>query len=79
MTTYNEERIADAIDDAEEVHDPAASEERGEKPRLFVENCNPDRRSPHSETCSPTPVVYMTAAFRSASPSTRSSAARSLR
>ena len=43
MTTDNEERIADAIDDAEEVHDPAASEERGEKPRLLVENCNPDQ------------------------------------
>ena len=43
MTTHNEERIVDAIDDAEEVHDPAASDERGEKPRLLVENCSPDQ------------------------------------
>jgi hypothetical protein len=43
MTTGNEQRIADAINDAEEVHDPVASEERGEKPRLLVENCNPDQ------------------------------------
>src|SRR5262245_53295933 len=43
MTTDNEERIAHAIDDAEEVHAPAASEERDEKPRLLVENCNPDQ------------------------------------
>jgi hypothetical protein len=37
MTAHNEERIADAIDHAEEVHDKT-----GEKPRLLVENCNPD-------------------------------------
>ena len=43
MTTDNEELIAEAIDGAEEVRDPAASEERGEKPRLLVENCNPDQ------------------------------------
>ena len=28
---------------ASDVHDPAASEERGEKPRLLVDNCNPDQ------------------------------------
>jgi hypothetical protein len=43
VTTHNEERIVDTIDDAEEVHDPAASDERGEKPRLLVENCSPDQ------------------------------------
>jgi hypothetical protein len=43
VTSHNEERIVDAIDDAEEVHDPAASDERGEKPRLLVENCSPDQ------------------------------------
>ena len=39
----SDDGIADAINDAEEVHDPAASEERGEKPRLLVENCSPDQ------------------------------------
>ena len=43
MTTENEELIAKVIDGAEEVRDPATSEERGEKPRLLVENCNPDQ------------------------------------
>ena len=28
---------------ASDVHDPAASDERGEKPRLLVDNCNPDQ------------------------------------
>ena len=39
----SDDGIADAINDAEEVHDTAASEKRGEKPRLLVENCNPDQ------------------------------------
>jgi hypothetical protein len=43
MTTDNEERIAEAIEHAEEVRDLAASDERGERPRLLVENCNPDQ------------------------------------
>src|SRR5207249_1663908 len=43
MTINNEARIAYAIAHAEEVHDPAASDERGEKPRLLVESCNPDQ------------------------------------
>jgi hypothetical protein len=43
MTTDNEELIAKVIDGAEEVRDPATSEERGEKPRLLVESCSPDQ------------------------------------
>jgi hypothetical protein len=43
MTTDNEELIAKAIEAAEEVPEAAASEGRGEKPRLLVENCNPDQ------------------------------------
>ena len=43
MTSENEELIAKVIDGAEEVRDPATSEERGEKPRLLVEICNPDQ------------------------------------
>ena len=35
--------VLHAIAHAEEVHDPAASDERGEKPRLLVESCNPDQ------------------------------------
>jgi hypothetical protein len=31
------------IDGAEEVREPATSEQRGYKPRLLVENCNPDQ------------------------------------
>jgi hypothetical protein len=43
MTSENEELIAKLIEGAEEVRDPATSEERGEKPRLLVESCNPDQ------------------------------------
>ena len=43
MTTNNEELTAEVIDGAEEVLEPAASEERGEKPRLLVESCSPDQ------------------------------------
>jgi hypothetical protein len=37
-----ENRIAEAIGAAEEARDPATSDSRREKPRLLVENCNPD-------------------------------------
>jgi hypothetical protein len=43
MATDNEELIAKVIDGAEEVCDPATSEERREKPLLLVESCNPDQ------------------------------------
>jgi hypothetical protein len=43
MTSENEELIAKAIDGAEEVRDQVTSEKPGEKPRLLVENCNPDQ------------------------------------
>jgi hypothetical protein len=43
MTSKDEELIAKAIDGAEEVRDQVTSEEPGEKPRLLVENCNPDQ------------------------------------
>ena len=39
----SDDGIADAINDAEEVHNTAASAKRGEKPRLLVENCSPDQ------------------------------------
>jgi hypothetical protein len=43
MTSKNEDLIVKVINDAEELYKPAKSEEQGEKPRLLVDNCNPDQ------------------------------------
>jgi hypothetical protein len=43
MTTENENLIAKVINGAEEVGDPSVCEVRGDKPRLLVENHNPDQ------------------------------------
>ena len=42
MSAKNRLLIAQVIDAAEDVSDPATSKERGEKPRLLVESCSPD-------------------------------------
>ena len=43
MTTERESQIAEAIEGAEEVHEPSPPGSHGEKPRLRIEDCNPDR------------------------------------
>jgi hypothetical protein len=43
MTTEHEDLIAEVINGAEEVRDPSVSEVRGDKPRLLVEDHNPDQ------------------------------------
>jgi hypothetical protein len=41
--TETENLIAAAIDNAEEIQDPAVEAAQGQKPRLLIENCDPDR------------------------------------
>jgi hypothetical protein len=43
VKTENENLIVKAIDGAAEIPDPVAGDMSQEKPRLFVEKCNPDR------------------------------------
>ncbi len=43
MTSDAQNLIVAAIDEAEEIQDPAAGETRNQKPRLLIENCDPDR------------------------------------
>ncbi len=43
MRTDSEDRITAAIESAEEIPEPASADARGKKPKLLVENCNPDR------------------------------------
>jgi hypothetical protein len=43
MTDNAENLIAAVIDDAEEMQGPAADGVQSEKPRLLIENCDPDR------------------------------------
>src|SRR5215217_2010164 len=43
MTVETETKIAAAIAAAEEIEEPLALTATGKKPRLFIENCNPDR------------------------------------
>ena len=43
MTGNTENLIVAAIDDAEEMQDPVVDTKQTQKPRLLVENCDPDR------------------------------------
>src|SRR5262245_61235354 len=43
MSTDSEGWIAGAIESAEEIPEPAPADARGKKPKLLIENCNPDR------------------------------------
>jgi hypothetical protein len=43
MTSGTEFQIVNAIERAEEIRDPLIAETLGQKPRLLIENCNPDR------------------------------------
>jgi hypothetical protein len=43
MSNENEDLIAKVINEAEEVRDPGAPVGPGEKPRVLVDNCNPDQ------------------------------------
>jgi hypothetical protein len=43
MTTATESLIADAIERAEEIRGPQVAEAPTQKPRLLIEDCNPDR------------------------------------
>lgn len=42
MSTATEQLIAEAINNAEEIRDQSIRESRLQKPRLLIENCNPD-------------------------------------
>jgi hypothetical protein len=41
--TETENLIAAAIDNAEEIQDQPVEAAQGQKPRLLIENCDPDR------------------------------------
>ena len=43
MTSETENQIVNAIESAEEIRDPLIAETLGQKPRLLIEDCNPDR------------------------------------
>jgi hypothetical protein len=43
MTSGTENQIVSAIESAEEIRDPLIAETLGQKPRLLIEDCNPDR------------------------------------
>jgi hypothetical protein len=43
MTTATENLIADAIKGAEEIRGQLVAEAPAQKPRLLIEDCNPDR------------------------------------
>ena len=43
MTSGTENQIVSAIESAEEICDPPITETLGQKPRLLIEDCNPDR------------------------------------
>ncbi len=43
MTGNSENLIAAVIDDAEEMQDPVVVTPQSHKPRLLIENCDPDR------------------------------------
>ena len=43
MTSDTQNLIAAAIDESEEIQDPAVDEARDQKPRLLIENCDPHR------------------------------------
>ena len=43
MTSDREAKIIDAIANAEDIKAPVADGQPGQKPRLLIENCDPDR------------------------------------
>src|SRR5580704_8423105 len=43
MTSGTENQIVSAIESAEEIRDPPIAEALSQKPRLLIEDCNPDR------------------------------------
>ena len=43
MTSDREAKIIDAIANAEDIETPVAGGQPGQKPRLLIENCDPDR------------------------------------
>ncbi len=43
MNVDSKNQIAAVIDDAEEMQDPVVDTAQSHKPRLLVENCDPDR------------------------------------
>jgi hypothetical protein len=43
VTSGTEKQIVNAIESAEEIRDPLIAETLGQKPRLLIEDCNPDR------------------------------------
>ena len=43
MTSDREAMIIDAIANAEDIEAPVADGQPGQKPRLLIENCDPDR------------------------------------
>ena len=77
MTTDNEELIAKVIDGAEEAAIQPRPKSGVKSLGCWSRAAIPIKRSQHCETTLLAPVVFMTAVFRSALPSTRSSAARS--
>ena len=43
MSTDTEDQIAEAVEGAQEIREAASTELPGKKPKLLIENCNPDR------------------------------------
>jgi len=43
LTSGTEKLIVNAIERAEEIRDPPIAKTLGQKPRLLIEDCNPDR------------------------------------
>ena len=79
MTSGTEFQIVNAIERAEEIRDPLIAETLGQKPRLLIEDCNPDRTVAACGTPSLRLTGFMTGAFQFVSPSTRYSEAPSRR
>ena len=79
MTTDNEELIAEVIDGAEEFANHPRPKSGVKSLGCWSRAAVPIKRSRRCETTLLAPVVFTTAVFRSALPSTRSSAERSRR
>ena len=79
MTTENEELIAEAIEAPRKSAIQPRPKSGVKSLGCWSRTAIPIALSRRCETCSLAPVVFMTEAFRSASPSTRCSGARSRR
>ena len=71
MTSDREAKIIDAISNAEDIKAPVADGQPGQKPRLLIENCDPDRTVVALRISSLMLAGFMTGACLSVSLSTR--------